>query len=152
MRYFRLPPRSRWELRSSGLLHSRIQKCFEVVVNKQLQTNLKSKKYLARHNKAQWQQIIIYQNIWCYQQTFQYVLPAMYNSYPRYKPRTDFCNSNKCTYYHTSASILRHMLLTLIHRLIPSADSELRGNVKLQRHMRLRRVYVIEHFGVITPI
>jgi hypothetical protein len=44
------------------------------------------------------------------------------------------------------------MMLTLIHRLIPSADSELRGNVKLQRHMRFRRVYVIEHLGVITAI
>ena len=33
---------------------------------------------------------------------------------------------------------LLHMMLTLIHRLIPSTDSELRGNVQLQRHMSLR--------------
>ena len=46
---------------------------------------------------------------------------------------------------------LLHMILTLIHRLIPSTDSELRGNVKLQRHMRLRRLYVTDHLVVVIP-
>jgi hypothetical protein len=45
---------------------------------------------------------------------------------------------------------LPHMRLTLIHRLIPYTDSELRGNVQLQRQMRLRRLYVTDYLGVVT--
>jgi len=45
--------------------------------------------------------------------------------------------------------LLRTMLI-LIHRLIPATVSELRGNVKFQRHMRLGRLYVTDYLGVVT--
>jgi len=44
---------------------------------------------------------------------------------------------------------LLHMTLTLIHWLITTTDSVLRGNVKLQRHMLLRCLYVTEYLGVV---